>query len=130
VIVAGAAGIEARHDGAEGIAPLRVVKTWPRRRSPYVVFASVVRMPRSTSAFATGRHARVSTTPESSTGRPAMPPSRRSLRRGDFGLKNGPSISGRVGASPVVTRWRRREILGQGVAGWSRRPAHAPVTMM
>src|SRR5580658_9273930 len=29
-----------------------------------------------------------------------MPGSRKSLRRGDFGLKNGPSVSGIVGSSP------------------------------
>src|SRR5690242_1413048 len=52
------------------------------------------------SARVTGRHDRFTTKPDTSSGRPAGPPSRSSARSGEDGLKNGPSVWRTVEASP------------------------------
>src|SRR5215813_12169991 len=82
-------------------APSSPVMTWPRYRKPvlsYSPFSSACQ--RSTTAPLSGRQLLVSTKPESSNQRPPAPGSRRSLRSGDLGLKNGPSIWRTVGSSP------------------------------
>ena len=54
----------------------------------------------SLSRLRSGRQLPASTKPESPNRWPPAPGSRRSLRSGDLGLKNGPSVSGAVGSSP------------------------------
>jgi hypothetical protein len=99
--------------------PSASAKTFPRGRNPLLSCspASSARH-KSTRAPATGRQVRVSTAPESSTGRPAIPGSRRSLRRCDRGLKKGPLGLRNGRLVPVMTgRGRRQVPLGEGAVG-------------
>ena len=64
------------------------------------VFAPSSACQRSTTAPRSRRQLLVSTKPESSNRRPPAPGSRKSLRSGDLGLKNGPSVWRTVGSSP------------------------------
>ena len=101
VIVPRTAGVERRHDGAKPEPPSGPVMTWPRYRKPmlsYSPFSSACQ--RSTTAPCSRRQLLVSTKPESSNRRLLAPGSRKSLRSGDLGLKNGPSVWRTVGSSP------------------------------
>jgi hypothetical protein len=93
VIVPCAAGIDLRHDGAEAksaVEPGGDMATISK--TDIVVFALVISMPEIDKSAAKRSTASRQPKPESSSGRPPAPGSRRSLRSGDLGLKNGPSV--------------------------------------
>src|SRR5262252_7162463 len=102
VIVAGAAGIERRQDGAQAVAALGIGEQVSAiAKAGVVVLAALVGMPEgSRSACATGRQERVRTCPLSSTRRAVLPSSTNSARSGELGLKYGPSVCRTVGSSP------------------------------
>jgi hypothetical protein len=101
VIVPRTAGVERRHDGAKAERAVGSGDDMARYRKPMLSYSpSSFACQRSIAAPRSGRQLLVSTKPESSNRRPPAPGSRRSLRSGDLGLKNGPSVWRTVGSSP------------------------------
>jgi hypothetical protein len=111
----GPAGVEAGHDGAEGVAPFRVGKDVSTRAEPLVVvLASVVGPPQVHQGTGDGPAGARQHRAGKLHRPPAIPGSRRSLR----GLKKGPLglMNGRL--VPVMTgRGRRQVPLGEGAVG-------------
>src|SRR6516225_233747 len=101
VIMPRAAGVERRHDGAKAERTVGRGDDMAAYRKPTLSYSPLSSAcQRSTTAPLSGRQLLVSTKPESSKGLPPAPGSRRSLRSGDLGLKNGPSVSRTVGSWP------------------------------
>lgn len=97
-LVAAIAAIFVTPVWAQNAVPV-TVQNFPRAESDLYMskalkdggFGKFIHNQRSTTAPPSGRQRLVNTNPDSSKLRPAVPRSRRSLRSGELGLKNGPS---------------------------------------